>query len=89
MSMLTVGTIKGPAGQPMIGLLTTRDMKRFVQADHRAQQRLMLSIMLRIMRTETVMTPSLPTRSMARAMRSPISFSPFAEIVPTWKRNIS
>ena len=33
--------------------------------------------------TETVMTPSLPTRSIARAMSCPISVSPLAEIVPT------
>ena len=32
------------------------------------------------------MTPSLPTRSIARAMRSPISRSPLAEIVPTCKQ---
>lgn len=33
--------------------------------------------------TATVMTPSLPTRSIARAMSWPISVSPLAEIVPT------
>ena len=33
--------------------------------------------------TCTVMTPSLPTRSIARAMSFPISSSPFAEMVPT------
>nr|GMD26745.1 Uncharacterised protein [Ipomoea batatas]GMD80438.1 Uncharacterised protein [Ipomoea batatas] len=30
------------------------------------------------------MTPSLPTFSIALAISSPISLSPFAEIVPTW-----
>lgn len=34
-------------------------------------------------RTATVMTPSLPTFSIARAMRSPISRSPLAEMVAT------
>ncbi len=33
--------------------------------------------------TATVMTPSLPTRSIARAMSCPISVSPLAEMVPT------
>ena len=37
----------------------------------------------RVLPSATVMTPSLPTRSMARAMRSPISASPLAEMVPT------
>ena len=36
------------------------------------------------MHTETVMTPSLPTRSIALAIKSPISFSPLAEMVPTY-----
>jgi hypothetical protein len=33
--------------------------------------------------SSTVITPSLPTFCMARAIISPISLSPFAEIVPT------
>jgi hypothetical protein len=33
--------------------------------------------------TEIVMTPSLPTFSIALAISSPISLSPFADIVPT------
>mmetsp|Transcript_3507 Transcript_3507/g.11748 ORF Transcript_3507/g.11748 Transcript_3507/m.11748 type:complete len:238 (-) Transcript_3507:67-780(-) len=37
----------------------------------------------RVLPSATVMTPSLPTFSIARAMRSPISRSPLAEIVPT------
>mmetsp|Transcript_56366 Transcript_56366/g.114838 ORF Transcript_56366/g.114838 Transcript_56366/m.114838 type:complete len:223 (+) Transcript_56366:1213-1881(+) len=32
----------------------------------------------------TVITPSLPTRSMACAMRSPMALSPLAEMVATW-----
>mmetsp|Transcript_3352 Transcript_3352/g.15497 ORF Transcript_3352/g.15497 Transcript_3352/m.15497 type:complete len:385 (-) Transcript_3352:353-1507(-) len=36
-----------------------------------------------VLPSATVMTPSLPTFSMARAMRSPISRSPLAEMVPT------
>src|SRR5579859_503 len=38
----------------------------------------------RLFASSTVITPSLPTFCMARAMMSPISFSPLAEIVPTW-----
>src|SRR3954451_24352462 len=34
--------------------------------------------------SSTVMTPSLPTFSMARAIISPMSRSPLAEMVPTW-----
>ena len=34
--------------------------------------------------SSTWITPSLPTFSMALAMISPISLSPFAEMVPTW-----
>ncbi len=34
--------------------------------------------------SSTVITPSLPTFSIASAMMSPISLSPLAEIVPTW-----
>ncbi|CUW38230.1 conserved exported protein of unknown function [Magnetospirillum sp. XM-1] len=34
--------------------------------------------------SSTVITPSLPTFSMALAIMSPISFSPLAEMVPTW-----
>ena len=34
--------------------------------------------------SSTVITPSLPTFSMALAIMSPISVSPLAEIVPTW-----
>mmetsp|Transcript_10690 Transcript_10690/g.38706 ORF Transcript_10690/g.38706 Transcript_10690/m.38706 type:complete len:207 (-) Transcript_10690:285-905(-) len=37
----------------------------------------------RVFPSETVMTPSLPTFSIARAIRSPISRSPLADIVPT------
>ena len=33
--------------------------------------------------SSTVMTPSLPTFSIASAMRPPMVWSPFAEIVPT------
>ena len=40
-------------------------------------------------RTCTVMTPSLPTRSIARAISFPISSSPFAEMVPTFGRMVS
>mmetsp|Transcript_14445 Transcript_14445/g.47426 ORF Transcript_14445/g.47426 Transcript_14445/m.47426 type:complete len:329 (+) Transcript_14445:629-1615(+) len=36
-----------------------------------------------VLPSDTVMTPSLPTFSIARAMSSPISRSPFAEMVPT------
>src|SRR5512144_1590172 len=38
----------------------------------------------RLFASSAVITPSLPTFSMARASMSPISFSPFAEMVPTW-----
>ena len=34
--------------------------------------------------SSTVITPSLPTFSIASAIMSPISVSPLAEIVPTW-----
>jgi len=34
--------------------------------------------------TTIVMTPSFPTFSIAFDIRSPISFSPFAEMVATW-----
>lgn len=36
--------------------------------------------------TEMVITPSLPTFSIALAISSPISRSPFADIVPTFKK---
>src|SRR3954463_15036420 len=38
----------------------------------------------RLFASSTVITPSLPTFSIARAIISPISRSPFAEMVPTW-----
>ena len=38
----------------------------------------------RLFASSTVMTPSLPTFSIARARKSPISLSPLAEMVPTW-----
>ena len=38
----------------------------------------------RLFASSTVMTPSLPTFCIARAIISPISRSPLAEIVPTW-----
>ena len=34
--------------------------------------------------SSTVITPSLPTRFIASAMKRPISASPLAEMVPTW-----
>ena len=37
-----------------------------------------------VLASSTVMTPSLPTFSIASAMMSPIVSSLFAEIVPTW-----
>ena len=37
-----------------------------------------------LLASSTVMTPSLPTLSMAWAMKSPISWSPLAEMAPTW-----
>ena len=37
-----------------------------------------------VLASSTVMTPSLPTFCIASAMYWPISFSPLAEIVPTW-----
>ena len=37
-----------------------------------------------LLASSTVMTPSLPTFSMASAMILPIVSSLFAEIVPTW-----
>ena len=37
-----------------------------------------------VLASSTVMTPSLPTFCMAAAIISPISFSPLAEMVPTW-----
>jgi hypothetical protein len=42
------------------------------------------SVVSRPLASSTVMTPSLPTFSMASAMRLPISMSLFAEIEPTW-----
>ena len=41
------------------------------------------------MASSTVMTPSLPTFSIALAMISPISMSPLAEIVPTWPMSLA
>ncbi len=41
-------------------------------------------VVSRPLASSTVMTPSLPTLSIACAMIPPISRSPFAEIVPTW-----
>jgi hypothetical protein len=38
----------------------------------------------RLLASSTVMTPSLPTFSMALAIMSPISLSPLAEMAPTW-----
>src|SRR5262245_22367488 len=38
----------------------------------------------RLFASSTVMTPSLPTFSMASAIMSPIVLSPFADTVPTW-----
>src|SRR5262245_8184051 len=38
----------------------------------------------RLLASSTVITPSLPTFCMALAIMSPISFSPLAEMVPTW-----
>src|SRR6188474_3189010 len=38
----------------------------------------------RLLASSTVMTPSLPTFSIALARKSPISLSPLAEMVPTW-----
>src|SRR3954471_12220116 len=42
------------------------------------------SVVSRPLASSTVITPSLPTFSIASAMRSPISLSLFAEIEPTW-----
>src|SRR5665647_2265189 len=42
------------------------------------------SVVSRPLASSTVMTPSLPTFSMALEISSPISLSLFAEIVPTW-----
>jgi len=42
------------------------------------------SVVSRPFASSTVITPSLPTFSIASAIFSPISVSPFAEIVPTW-----
>ena len=42
------------------------------------------SVVSRPLASSTVMTPSLPTFSIASAIRSPISLSLFAEMVPTW-----
>src|SRR5216117_2553172 len=42
------------------------------------------SVVSRPFASSTVITPSLPTFSIASAIFSPISWSPFAEIVPTW-----
>src|SRR5581483_5578084 len=38
----------------------------------------------RLLASSTVITPSLPTRFMASARKRPISWSPLAEMVPTW-----
>src|SRR5271170_756654 len=38
----------------------------------------------RLLASSTVITPSLPTRCIALAIMSPISFSPLAAIAPTW-----
>ena len=38
----------------------------------------------RLLASSTVMTPSLPTLSIALAISLPMKTSPFAEIVPTW-----
>src|SRR5665213_2210916 len=42
------------------------------------------SSLSRLFASSTVMTPSLPTFCIALAIMSPISFSPFAAIAPTW-----
>jgi hypothetical protein len=42
------------------------------------------SVVSRPLASSTVMTPSLPTFSIASAMRLPISRSLLAEMVPTW-----
>ena len=42
------------------------------------------SSLVRLFASSEVITPSLPTFSIARASMSPISRSPLAEIVPTW-----
>src|SRR5687767_10816479 len=44
----------------------------------------MSSSVSRLLASSTVMTPSLPTFCIALARKSPISLSPFAEMVPTW-----
>ena len=42
------------------------------------------SVVSRPFASSTVMTPSLPTFSIASAMMLPMVVSPFAEMVPTW-----
>jgi hypothetical protein len=42
------------------------------------------SSLCRVFDSSTVITPSLPTFSIASAIMSPIVESPLAEIVPTW-----
>ena len=42
------------------------------------------SVVSRLFASSTVMTPSLPTLSIASAMMSPIAVSPLADTVPTW-----
>ncbi len=42
------------------------------------------SVVSRPFASSTVMTPSLPTFSIASAMMLPIVSSPFAEMMPTW-----
>src|ERR1700676_1787507 len=44
----------------------------------------MSSSVSRLFASSTVITPSLPTLAIAFARKSPISLSPFAEMVPTW-----
>ncbi|MNE14168.1 hypothetical protein D3C80_1070310 [compost metagenome] len=44
----------------------------------------MSTVVSAVLASSTVMTPSLPTLAMARAISSPISASPLAEMVPTW-----
>ena len=44
----------------------------------------MSSSVSRLLASSTVITPSLPTLAIAFARKSPISLSPFAEMVPTW-----
>ncbi len=42
------------------------------------------SVVSRPLASSTVMTPSLPTLSIASAMMLPMVVSPLAEMVPTW-----